>query len=87
MAQRQKSRKNSEGKQGTRTARGKRKGTGIWTETEKKSSGDTGKDTERAGHRKIDQDSGRTEMEEKLWMANRTNSNRNMGRELDKGIE
>jgi len=30
---------------------------------EKKSSRDTGKDTERAGHRKIDQDSGRMEME------------------------
>ena len=53
----------------------------------KKNSGDTGKDTERARHRKIDQDSGRMEMEEKLCMVNRTQRNTNMGRDLDKGIQ
>jgi len=47
MAQREKGRKNSKRKQGTRIARGKRKGTGSWTEMEKKSSRYTGKETER----------------------------------------
>jgi len=43
MAQREKGRKSHERKQGTRTARGKRKWTGSWTETEKK---------KQQGHRK-----------------------------------
>jgi len=59
MVQREKGRKSRERKQGTRTARGKRKGTGIWTETEKKK-----QQGHRKRHRKIDQDSGRMEMEE-----------------------
>jgi len=70
--------------QGQQEEKGKGQGAG---QREKTSSGDTGKDTERAGHRKIDQDSGRMEMEKNLWMVNRTKRNRNTGRELDKGIE
>ena len=53
---------------------------------EKKAAGTQEKKQKEQGT-KIDQDSSRTYMEEKLWMVNRTKRNRNMCRDLDKGIE
>jgi len=47
MVQREKGRKSSEGKQDTRTARGKRKATGIWTEMETKKAAVTPEKTQK----------------------------------------
>ena len=63
-----KAEKNSKRKQGTMTARKKGRGTGIWTEMEKKAAGtkETRQEEQQgAGQRRKDRDSSRMEMEKK----------------------
>ena len=89
MAERMAHRKAEKAARGSR-AQGQQEEKGKGQESgqrRRKKAAGTQEKTQKEQGAKIDENTGRMEMEEKLWMVNRTQRNRNMGRELDKGIE